>query len=810
MSTVAIETLYEQLLAQVDSDEALTGEAGELVLAACQGPDALAHALDPTQETVDEHARAQVPEVVAPAYLRSITVEGFRGIGKAATLDLTPGNGLTLVVGRNGSGKSSFAVAIELVLTGENARWADRTAVWKDGWRSLHHSPARIRATFVRDGIAGDTVVTAEWADATRSVGDASVEVKPAVDGGMSGLGWDEPLDRYRPFLSYSELGRMFERPSALYESLNAVLGLGRLDEMLALLSRARIDADNGAKALRTGAKDLSNALAQVEDPRAAACRAALQMKPPDIDELELLLDAPEDSRGDLPLLRSLAALRVPDEATVAGALTALGDATAKLSALEASDAGRAAQLASLLEQALATHDHEDDACKVCHGALPDAWRMLTEAELARLRVASAEYELARRAVADLLPRAVALVGSEPPAVVQRGYDAGFDPTRAIAAWSRWSALVKQPLELPGKGAGVLNELRTAVGEIASAAAARIAEVEDAWRPLARALGDWLPAARRQEAQAARLAPLKQAETWLLGASGEIREERLAPIRDAAIATWNQLRHESSISLGTIKLSGKGKARHAEFDVKVDDSGAAALGVMSQGELHALALSVFLPRAMRDESPFRFVMIDDPVQSMDPAKVDGLARVLAAAAETRQVIVFTHDERLAEATRRLKLGATTIQVHRGPGSDVETRIARSPAEQAIGDARALLRDENVSQLVRRRVVPAFCREALEATCAEVVRRRRLGRGDPRASVEQAILDANKLYKCLALALFDDADRTGDVLTRINNAYGSPAGDAIRRCNAGAHGEDAGVDLEGLVSECARLSAKLAA
>ena len=186
MATVTSETLYDQLLARVDSDDALTGEARELVLAACQGPDALANALDPTRKTPDGVPSAEAPAVAAPAYLRAITVEGFRGIGKAATLEVSPGNGLTLVVGRNGSGKSSFAEAIELLLTGENARWADRTAVWKDGWRSLHHPTARITATFARDGIAGETVVSTARNDETRAVGEATVEVKPAVAGGSS------------------------------------------------------------------------------------------------------------------------------------------------------------------------------------------------------------------------------------------------------------------------------------------------------------------------------------------------------------------------------------------------------------------------------------------------------------------------------------------------------------------------------------------------------------------------------------------------------------------------------------------------
>ncbi|MEA2826408.1 MAG: hypothetical protein QOG43_847, partial [Actinomycetota bacterium] len=40
------------------------------------------------------------------------------------------------MAGRNGSGKSSLAEAFEILLTGENQRWAGRKAkVWQDGWR---------------------------------------------------------------------------------------------------------------------------------------------------------------------------------------------------------------------------------------------------------------------------------------------------------------------------------------------------------------------------------------------------------------------------------------------------------------------------------------------------------------------------------------------------------------------------------------------------------------------------------------------------------------------------------------------------
>ena len=95
-------------------------------------------------------------------------------------------------------------------------------------------------------------------------------------------------------------------------------------------------------------------------------------------------------------------------------------------------------------------------------------------------------------------------------------------------------------------------------------------------------------------------------------------------------AIWNQLRLQSNVSLDEhppARATATARAS-VELDVTVDGTEGAALGVMSQGELHALALSLFIPRATLPESPFRFVVIDDPVQSMDPARVDGLARVL--------------------------------------------------------------------------------------------------------------------------------------------------------------------------------------
>src|SRR5450432_966233 len=113
------------LLAAMDSDATLTG--------LLEGAAAPSPSRDPGS------AAAQRP---VGAYLTSLTVSGFRGIGPPATLSLPPGPGLTLVLGRNGSGKSTFAEALEALLTGNLSRWADARSAQNAGWRSIHQTGA--------------------------------------------------------------------------------------------------------------------------------------------------------------------------------------------------------------------------------------------------------------------------------------------------------------------------------------------------------------------------------------------------------------------------------------------------------------------------------------------------------------------------------------------------------------------------------------------------------------------------------------------------------------------------------------------
>jgi hypothetical protein len=297
---------------------------------------------------------------------------------------------------------------------------------------------------------------------------------------------------------------------------------------------------------------------------------------------------------------------------------------------------------------------------------------------------------------------------------------------------------------------------------------------------------------------------LKAAEKWMKGASDAIQNERFAPIADHAIRIWNELKLQSNVSIAEIHLSGAGanKSRKVELKVTVDGQEGAALGVMSQGELHSLALSLFIPRATLGDSPFRFVVIDDPVQSMDPARVDGLARVLQAASSDRQVVVFTHDDRLPEAVRRLGIRATQVEVMRREGSVVEIRRSKDPVSRYIEDAMALAYTDDLPKEVAARVIPGLCREALEAACMDAVRRRRIGRGEAHTDVEALLAGLTGTKALAALAIFDDEKRSADVLPRLNRESRDSA-DTFRIVNEGSH-EKTAVPLVDLVRSAEKL------
>ncbi|MFC9967136.1 AAA family ATPase [Nocardia ignorata] len=745
-------------------------------------------------------------------FLRAVTVHGFRGIGPTATLRLNPGPGLTLVVGRNGSGKSSFAEAAEFALTGGNRRWDGRTSAWREGWRNLHEPDlARIEVELLTGG--GAVTVATHWASGaelteaqwTERRGDAP----PAV---VDPVSRRQRLDLYRPFLSYSELGALVDgKPSDLFDALHRLLGLDQLAAAAESIRLRKLELERAVKNSRQDRADLLDELAQVADDRADRVADLLRDPDPDLDAIAaevagsvLGAEGPED-------LRAVLRLSLPDPVEVAAVADRLTRAATDLSAHATIDAESDLRVLELLTRA---REHAATAgacpCPVCgRGDLDDDWLIAADAEIARrsadldaLRSARTEFEsalAAARALPTPVPEELAPAIQPTDRAVKPGTPLPDAPIRSEVlgkrrdtvrrCWEEWAALATADYDEQSA-----DRLRTTYQDLAAELAAlqrdariELERLDTVWSPLVPRILAWLEPARAVAADAGELRIVRKAADWLKSATTTIRGERMRPLEATARWVWSTLRQQSNVELGAIRLQGSaGTARRVLLDVTVDEVDGAALGVMSQGELHALGLSLFLPRATVAHSPFRFVMIDDPVQAMDPAKVDGLARVLAEVALTRQVVVFTHDERLAEAVRRMQLDATVLEVQRRERSVVEVRVTGDPVRRYLDDARSLLRTPQLPPAIADELVATCCRSAIEAAGLAKARHELLAAGLAHGEVERRVRNAHTTRAMITLAIMGPRARVDDLNKHLSAVGGRWLVGVLRDATAGAH------------------------
>jgi hypothetical protein len=350
------------LLAAFESEESLSAQLDGQAAARPSGDRAVAALAEP-----------------AGAYLRSFTVSGFRGIGKPAALSLQPSPGLTVVVGRNGSGKFGFAEALEVLLTGELRRWEKLSAAWRQDWRSMHQPDhAEITAEFlVQD--AEPTVVQRTWPDGADFAGSSVFAQVAAGEkrAGLEQLGWSVALADHRPFLVHGELEAFFGSPSGPYELLASVLGLEDLTSA-ARLAQARLARDAALKAVKKSLPGLPVLLEDAGDDRAGVCLGALGGRTWDLVAARRAATGVQVAAdgGELDRLRRLAQLAALAEDDVRDAAAALRDAASGLDAVAGSPAGRARALAGLLTAALHHEAHGDGHCPVCGvGALTGQWR---------------------------------------------------------------------------------------------------------------------------------------------------------------------------------------------------------------------------------------------------------------------------------------------------------------------------------------------------------------------------------------------------------------------------------------------------
>jgi hypothetical protein len=782
----------ELLLGSLVADQALPAEIAGVILASIE-----------SDESLREHLAGglpakTVPEVVTGdtistlksdgAYLESLTVEGFRGIGPKQKIDFVPGNGLTLITGRNGSGKSSFAEGAEALVLGESTRWLERTADWKRGWRNLHHESAQIEAHFTIPGRATSTVVRRVWkaGEVDPSISQLEVQEQGSKLDRPDALGWTRALTVYRPFLSYNDLSRLFDsKPSELFDSISRLLLLDDLPTIEQRLANTRKEAEAEAKRITVLRTQLDALLAASTDARAGRIREALGTKKmaADLTLLDELTRSVEEE-SDIGLLRRLSELNAPDRTVVLGVVAEIQAINEANTELAKGSMARDLAIAELLDHALIVHGEGDGSpsCPVCDtpGVITSEWKESASIRAKELRNNAREVEAGKAALQrqrSVLEDALTI----PPSVVDA---AKVGINEAVALLGDWSHLIEVARSVESDLESSLAAVESGCETLRTRSVADFERSEVLWRPLRDATIGWrvqVDASTKAD-QDAKL--LKKASEWVATAGNELRNRKFGEIKHEVLGFWSQLRMSSSVELRDLSLAGKNTSRQLQLDVSVDNVDGVALSVVSQGELHALALSLFLPRALRPDSPFRFLIIDDPVQAMDPVRVEGLARVLAEVAKVRQVIVLTHDERLSAAIQRLQIPATELRIVRSAKSLVKTEIVRTHSDELLRQAAKIATSDKVTPEVARRVVGGFLRMSLESLAAERFTQRRLKSGALIGEIEQQLLDASKLVERLAQAR---GCLASELYAKLNRSPGPWSVELVKSLNSGSHG-----------------------
>ncbi len=738
-------------------------------------------------------------------YLRSISAEGFRGIGPQSRIEFVPKKGLTLVVGGNGIGKSSFAEALERMLTGRTSRWARSPADAKENWRNVHYSgQSRVSARLVADDHAEPVDIDLEW-----SAGDEFEAGNQCARFGSHVVSRDDmrhlqdQVDIFPPLLSYDELdATVHGKPAELFDAFNRILGLGSIEEASGAIASQLYKYD---KIQRTE-DDLRNAVLDscknLDLPIANEIGDMVVIEP-DIDALREVLErvqlqpTPSAVHKVLQVNPTLLDTAIEELEQIQRRVETLA-----LDGFEVS----AARVADLLELGL-THYRQENSesmeCPLCgEGCLDLPWVQQAQESLKQLqdktadrRAEDGQIEQGKRAILARLEQLT-----------------GLDPTAEIAEIAELVSLARRV-----RGRLVDNVQEPTVGdelerciELFATVRAKAKEIDAERRaqvaPVVESAQRWIASSEELASVASSREHYEAAKRWLNELKRDLRDLRLADMGERTMNIWRRLSPGTEIELAMPELKGGKTHRRLNLSCQTEGVDASARSILSQGELHALALALFVPRALIDDSPFGFVLIDDPIHALDEIKIDGLAEVLHEIGCSRQVVVFTHDSRLESALEALDLPAEVVRLERGPGSVVIVNEAEGPIEARLREASQLAQELRIPEAVRMAVVAGCCRTALEEAAVRYYRRGAASGSVTVAEVEESIESALTLWDRVGLARYGPGDKS--TAKKIEADYSLETRSLVKALSDAGHEELQQFSPEVLVGETRRVTLEL--
>jgi chromosome segregation protein len=619
--------------------------------------------------------------------LVGIELEAFRGFADRRWLDLDAD--VVLVRGDNGTGKTSVADGLLWLFTGRIPRLTERAKGLRKGEDPLVNryrpeGPARVRLTlslpdgrqlaFERQGRADRSELTA-WEgdnalpDALESLALAFGDFTP--DQLVHGVGsWG--------ILQQHALLAALDSGATLHQRLAEVVGLERI-------TRFAGSAGELAKRLARDRKQLEAVRDSLRDRRARAATRLAEARGEDAEPLDaqarlsaLIREPTAGLPQGLGLTRApssldeLATLRrevdgIAEEAEALAAVStdlerargeisgAVDDIELELTSLVERAEGAVHRAPAQVQMATAALELLGETCPVCGQPIDIASvrEHLTELiHMAETEAAAAAS--AQSAVAAAQSRLqAARLAEESRASAQRRLDEVLDRLRQRVATSSWFK-VGPAWSVPDKAADLADSVRSFQD--------RLREVHDEARrntseQIARASSDVEASDTELERlekelielveRADRAATLDRAAHRAAERIVERALQRLAPSfaevfdRLSPHPTFTVLRATQDI------FYGKNQVVPEVYDPEHRVAGNPAL-IFSEGQLNVVALSYFLGLALNaGDGALPFVVLDDPLQTMDVLSVLGFADLCRRLRDYRQLIVTTHDRRFA-------------------------------------------------------------------------------------------------------------------------------------------------------------------
>lgn len=638
-----------------------------------------------------------------------VEVCGFRGFRDKVRIDF--GGGFTVITGRNGVGKSTLCDAVEFAITGLIEKYAVEKAAKESladylWWRGagtprahyvtaafIGHDGESFTITRTREGgadrlpeeihaalcsgpapddalrqLTRTSIIRDEWI-AAMSLDLSETERFDLVRSALGALEGAEAAVKAREIVTVADAAH--GRNEAAYETARARLGerLTQQSEIQASLSRS----GDGSAALATVAAAVPEAptdtIARLEaarralaDGRARAARIADAVEAGrELLALQRAFNAP-----DAAAAREIAIARLEKvHETKDIAMAAVEGAEALLAREEDADAV-AASLAILVEhgERLGVHDEHCPLCAAQRSSaefaagLEAARRRISSlasgVQDARRRLAAASHEAREAATAFAMADAEVAAHQAEERTLRTA-----EQTHAafLERWRLDPRFLNDPeglaAHLEGERDRLINLERALLVLDASQSVSRMASIEKSIEGLREEIDKLADVVSMSQAA---VTSAREIERSVKRVNAEIIDERLAQISPLLNELYQRLRPHADWR--TIDYSIRGDVKRF-LSLKVGD-GLNPQFVFSSGQRRAAGLafllSVHLARAW---TPFRSLLLDDPVQHIDDFRALHLVEVLAALRlDRRQIICAVEDPALADLLCR-RLVSTT-------------------------------------------------------------------------------------------------------------------------------------------------------